>query len=106
MIQKRGLTDGNERIELIQSNVNSLDFTLMLTGITIDTTSILGIEWTSNDGIVICRKAREICHHNFGSYGTHKIGAKIYLADKTSREVTREINVEEPLRLTRHVIVT
>jgi PKD domain len=106
LIQKRGLTDGNERIDLIQSNVNSLDFTLMLTGITIDATSILGIEWTSNDGIVICRKAREICHHNFGSYGTHKIGAKIYLADKTSREVTREINVEEPLRLTRHVIVT
>ncbi len=35
-----------------------------------------------------------------------KIGAKIFLADKSVREVTREINVEEPLNLIRHVIVT
>jgi PKD repeat protein len=106
LIQKLGLTSGNERIDAQQSTVNNLDFVLTLTGMTVDANSILSIEWTANDGVIICRKAREVCHFNFWSYGNSKIWAKIYLADKSIREVTREINVEEPLNLIRHVIVT
>jgi hypothetical protein len=65
LIQKLGLTSGNERIDAQQSTVNSLDFVLTLTGMTVDTNSILSIEWTANDGVIICRKAKEVCHFNF-----------------------------------------
>ncbi len=65
LLQKRGLQESNERIDVLQSELNSLDFILTLTGLTVDTNSILAIEWTVNDGAVICRKAREICHFNF-----------------------------------------
>lgn len=65
LIQKLGLTSGNERIDAQQSTVNSLDFVLTLTGMTVDTNSILSIEWTANDGVIICRKSKEVCHFNF-----------------------------------------
>jgi PKD repeat protein len=106
LIQKLGLTSGNERIDAQQSTVNSLDFVLTLTGMTVDPNSIVAIEWTANDGIIICRKAKETCHFNFGSYGTSKVTAKIMLADKTTREVTRELSVEAPVTLINHASVT
>lgn len=106
LIQKLGITSGNERIDAEQSTVNGLDFVLTLTGITVDTNSILSIEWSANDGVIICRKARELCNFNFGSYGKNKITARIILADKSSREVTREVNVEEPIKLIRRVVVS
>lgn len=106
LIQKKWTANDTGRIDAIQSNINNLDYTLVLTWITQDITSITKIEWLANDGILICPNAQTICHYNFGSYGNHTIGAKISLADKSTRIIKKEINVEEPVRLTRHVIVT
>lgn len=106
LIQKKNIKQWDESIEAVQSALNWLDFVLTLTGITTDKNSILDIEWTVNDGIVICRWAKEVCSHNFGWYGLYNVSAIVSFADKTERIVQKEINVEKPVKLIRHVIVT
>jgi PKD repeat protein len=106
LIQKKDLISGNEQIDTVQSTLNGLDFVLTLTGITVDKNSIVDIEWTVNDGMVICRGAKEICTYNFWGYGNYTISAIVSFANQTEKIVRREINVERPVKLIRHVIVT
>jgi len=106
LIQKRWIIWQGWGIEALASPVDSREYALSLTGITVDTTSILSVEWTVNDGVLICKDARSVCQHTFGTYGIQKVKAKINFADRTSQEIVKDLNVEKPLLLVRNVVVT
>lgn len=106
LVQKRGAWQWDETIEAVQSTLDGREYTMTLTGITADSNTILGIEWTVNDGIVICRWSRDVCQYNFWNYGQQSVNARIAFADRSYRDIKKDINVEKPLQLIRHVIVT
>lgn len=65
LIQKRDILTGDATIELVQSTIDAKEYTMYLTGITSDRNSITDIEWSVNDGIIICRNEVNTCKYNF-----------------------------------------
>jgi PKD repeat protein len=82
-----------------------LSYILSLTG-NIDQNSILGIEWSLNDGSIICKWVSDICEYNFWSYWNRTIYAKVQLANKESFTLEKYVSIDEPIQLARHVYVT
>jgi hypothetical protein len=106
IIENDSSADGGGIIEASPDIANSLLYTLSLTGITINQNSIIGIEWSTNDGSIICKGSSDVCNYNFGNYGKRTIYAKVELANKESFTVEKDISIDEPIQLARHVYVT
>lgn len=106
LIQKKWILQWSGSILFEQSSSNPLDYTFSLSGITQEQSTILDIEWTLNEWNIICKNANEICEYTFPGYGKYRVSARLFLADKTTRDTRIDITVEKPLTLVRRVIVT
>ncbi len=105
LIQKRDILTGDATIELVQSTIDAKEYTMYLTGITSDRNSITDIEWSVNDGIIICRNEVNTCKYNFWNYGRNSVKVKILMSNGNSYEIEKDVVVEEPLRLLKHAQV-
>jgi len=106
IIEDTSYTAGGGSIELVPDAANPTVYSMTLTGITIDQNSIIGIEWSLSDGSVICKWFSDVCNYNFGNYGKRTVYAKVQLANKETITLEKDVSIDEPILLARHVQVT
>lgn len=93
-------------LTLIQDPVDPLSFQFQISDLTINPNLILKIEWSLDDGSLICRHNTELCEYTFSTYGKRKIKAIVFLASGENFTLEKDVSVDEPLLLTRHALVT
>ncbi len=84
---------------------NPLLYRFTLKDLNIDDKDIISINWSLNDGSIICRGWSSICEFSFWNYGTYAIKAQIELANRWSYTLEYPIKIEAPLVVTRRVKV-
>ena len=92
-------------IEVIQSNIQPLEYTFTLTGVTTELSQIIKIDWLIKDATVICTNKKQTCTYTFWEYWRNEIRAIIHIADGSEISLKKEISVVEPLRLLEHARV-
>lgn len=105
MLQKTQSKIWDATIDISPSASDPLDITFSLTGLTIDTNSILGIDWIINNWTVICPNGKDICNYMFNEYGDISIKAVLSLTDKSTHTIKNEFTLNTPLRLVRRALV-
>lgn len=106
ILEKRGLKEIEWTIESIMDPKNPLAYTFSLSGLTIDENMIVWIEWSTEDGTVICQGSSESCTYNFWTYGKRGLQARIRMANNEYFTLSTEVNIDEPILLAKHVHVT
>lgn len=97
------IADGS--IESIEDPAIANAFHFSLTGITLNANEILEIEWVLDNQNIICQDDDEVCDYTFTNYGTKNIRATITTANGKKYTFEKDITVNEPIALVRHVKV-
>ena len=99
-------TAANGTIEIVQSDTNPLEYQFALKNTTLAVNSITAIEWSLDDGTIMCRDNSERCSYVFAGYGKKTIQAKVTLANGSTSTFESLLSVEAPILLSRHLTIT
>jgi hypothetical protein len=92
-------------IEITQDTTDSNTYQFSLSGLTLNPNEIVNIEWVLDNQNVMCRDAEEICNYTFTNYGPKNIKATIQAANGKKYVLEKEVIVNEPITLVRHIKV-
>jgi hypothetical protein len=98
--------NANGTIETLQSDTNPLEYQFELKNTNINANSITAIEWSLDDGTVMCRDGSERCSYIFAGYGKKVIQAKVTLANESTSLFETTLSVDAPILLSRHLTIT
>lgn len=97
------IADGT--IESIEDPSLANAFHFSLSGITLNANQIIDIEWILDNQNIICQDNDEVCDYTFSNYWQKNIRATITTANGKKYSFEKEITVNEPIALVRHVKV-
>ncbi len=67
--------------------------------------SITKIEWWLDDGSIICKWSSTVCEYSFWTYWKRTLTATLIYGDGQSVSINQDISIDEPIRISRHVVV-
>lgn len=105
ILQENWVTGLEWSIIASQDTVNPKLFHFSYSGINIPQNEIVNTEWLLNNESIICKRGDDTCDYVFSGYGKNKVKFTIETANGDKKEMEAEVNVKEPLIVSRHVRV-
>jgi len=104
IIQNKDTSLSSGNIDIVFDTLNPL-WVKATVGNIGNESSVTKIEWSLDDGSVICKWASTACEYAFGAYGKRKIIATVIYADGQKIKIEKDVIIDEPILLSRHAIV-
>jgi len=105
VIQNNNSEKTQWNITITQDPVNPLSIRAEVQWIDKILNTITKIEWWLNDGSIICKESSTTCEYSFGSYWKRTLTATLVYADGQRVSINQDINIDEPILISRHVVV-